>query len=244
MIKLHGNVNDSVFENWKSTLSDASMRGWVAQDRLRKLEDKLAQTKNVWIEYDNVGKWQKYTSLPWTKSFLPDDFLKKLWCSSGCTRCLDFMVRRPTMGVGSLEPRFFFVGSAPGVGDGEQDYLDRTLVYGPTSHLLRDAIYDVDPTILDKSWFTNLMKMSFPNNRDGKSKDYEVCFDDLNTEIDSLHPTVIFAMGKSVWSFLKTKSIAARVIPLLHPSYFGRNYSTYKDLSFYFKNTILTEELI
>jgi len=211
-------------DGWDRLVNQCIQYGWVAQDALIKFENNIAWNKTAFIEIDKPDAYLgvfKYTSLPWVQSNHVNSArtkLSTLWRSDTCRKC-PFMVYRHTEGVGNLNPEVMVVGEAPGVGNGEIERFDRVLVYGPTSHLIRDVLYSMK--LIQNCWFTNLMKCSFPNNRAGKSKEFNECYGYLAEEFELLNPKLIIALGVSVGSFLSNfKDIKCPVIPVMHPSFY------------------------
>jgi len=123
---------------------------------------------------------------------------------------------------GSLSPQYLVVGIAPGYNQNSNNHHDipgRTMCYGPTSFLIRDAMFFFSSEI----WFTNLSKSSILDNKnDQLTGDYlNVCLELLKAEVAILQPQKIVCLGHQVHSILSTAKFQ-NLIPIFHPSYLVR----------------------
>lgn len=225
--------------------------GKETQDPIRKFEDVLAQRGDVHfllnkedLERPEISRYLLLTSIPF--AFYEDlehgqiegNRLKEMWKPGldMCSVCPD-IITRLTMPTGNLYPKIMVIAEAPGVGDGAKETFDRVLVYGPTSWLLRQALFDCGAYY--STWFTNLLKCSLPNNRSGTNTEYETCFQYLNVEINKLSPPLVILFGARVHSFFRSYGLScipkkseigpkdgifknSSVVSMSHPSYYLR----------------------
>lgn len=195
---------------------------------LRSVEDKIAEKLevNLFREFNkDVSRYLLLTSLPF--SFTDVDVnLKDLW-HLGCRKCKTVIYRK-TMPTGNLNPKFFVVGDAPGVGNGElSDRFDRVWVYGQSSHLLRKALFYAGKYF--DCWFTNLLKCSTPKNRPSTNREVKACLSQLEEEISLLQPKKILLLGRNVQSMFPDFGIPT--ISTYHPTYFVRKGIDYREYS-------------
>lgn len=207
-----------------------------SQSILRLVEDEIAKEFNVNL-FNNVDEDIKHylllTSLPF--SFTNVDInLEDLW-HLDCRKCKTVIYRK-TMPTGNLNPEYFIVGDAPGVGDGEKkDRFDRVWVYGQSSHLLRKALLDI--SVYFDCWFTNLLKCSTPKNRPSTDMEVKACTSQLETEIKLLKPKKILLLGRNVQSMFPDFGVPRTNIP--HPTWFVRKGFGYKEYAKIISKSIL-----
>ncbi|SRR6266704_1333129 len=214
----------------------ASKLNWKKQSFLTKKEDELAKLKSPFIasldESRNIKSIHRYICLGSIPYLLYDDreyaesrgqwILSDLWQYELLPMCYD-LVNRPTMPTGNLDATYMFIGDAPGVGDGEiQDRFDRVFVYGPSSHMLRKAL--IIANIHYDSWYTNLLKLSTPNNRPSSHEEVLSHKYMLDKEIETINPGTIVLLGNHVNNmFSKHFSYKnKKIIKIYHPSYIIR----------------------
>jgi uracil-DNA glycosylase family 4 len=198
---------------------------WDLQPDLLKYEDDLISKDYACIEMSKykfsdkkILNFLTLTSLPFytREDGVDPSVLSLLWGFTKCSKC-DTTIKRYTGITGNLKPKFVFIGEAPGVGDGEKAIMDRTLVYGPTSHLVRHALLDLG--LIQYSAFTNLLKCSLPNNRPGYASEYSNCLYYLKNEINALNPKVAILFGSRVNTYL-SRHLTIPYIKINHPTYY------------------------
>lgn len=231
------------------------------QDPIRLFEDNLASRADTYFLIDRDELWREEikrylltTSLPFLftdqqsldlgKSIR--DQLSDMW-SPGIERCVKCpnVVTRLTMPTGNLRPTIMVIAEAPGVGDGVKEGFDRVLVYGPTSYLLRESLYESGYYF--ETFFTNLLKCSLPGNRSGDRSEYDNCLPYLRKEVGYCLPKVVILFGSKVQSYFKNLGLTCRsrkseidklgifrtsgvnyapnpvIISLPHPSWYNRS---------------------
>jgi uracil-DNA glycosylase len=137
------------------------------------------------------------------------------------------------------------IGDAPGIGKSPANY-DRTMTWGPTSHMLRKAL--LSQNLYYISWFTNLVKVSQLNNAPTTRGDVEAWKPFLLREIVELSPKVFILLGNHVFEMFKnvypvqyalglpeTRAAGSitRWIKVPHPSWINRKnigFSEYGDI--------------
>ncbi|MDY6789429.1 MAG: uracil-DNA glycosylase [Candidatus Nanohaloarchaea archaeon] len=146
-----------------------------------------------------------------------------------CRNATNFVTLR-----GSRDPRFVFVGEAPGA---EEDKQGKPFV-GRAGKLLDDWIEGLG---FEESEYaiTNVVNCRPPENRTPTKKESEKFGEWLWKELEALEPDFIFPLGKTATEFLlpKTRNMPflkgacysafnsdhGKVIPLPHPAYALRN---------------------
>lgn len=109
-------------------------------------------------------------------------------CSLGeITRCNN---TKPTLGIGSLNPKIFIIGEAPGQ---EEELVGKPFV-GKSGQLLQDIILDSGLTIKD-IYVTNAVKHRPPGNRTPTDEEITACLPYLKAELEMCKPKVIFTVG-------------------------------------------------
>lgn len=196
------------------------------QDVLRSIEDDIVNSRGPLVNrFDRLsGSIKHYlllSSIPFSVGTSVN--ISSLW-PTNCFKCKTVVFRR-TMPTGNVKPKYVIIGDAPGVGDGAKDTIDRVLVYGRSSHLLRKALGILG--IYWDCWFTNLLKCALENNRPSTKKEVANCFPYLKNEIDTLKPKFIIALGHHVDSMLRQFGYTG--IRIYHPSYYVRSNKSYKE---------------
>lgn len=213
----------------------AETLSFSSQSILRLVEDEFAKEFKINLFDYNSKEVEHYlllTSLPFSFTDININ-LEDLW-HLDCRKCKTVIYRK-TMPTGSLRPRIFVVGDAPGVGDGEKkDRFDRIWVYGQSSHLLRKALFYAG--IYFDCWFTNLLKCSTPRNRPSIDKEVKACASQLEIEIKLLKPKKILLLGRNVQD--KFPDFGIPTVNLYHPTWFVRKGLDYKKYA-----EIIKEEL-
>ena len=206
---------------------------------LRNIEDSLAAEHAVSVFGDLTKEEKRYlllTSLPFSLTgSMPSIRIDSLWPVS-CRKCLT-VVYRHTMPTGNTAPTYMVVGDAPGVGDGElKGKFDRVLVYGPSSHILRKALGYIG--IHNKSWYTNLLKCSTPNNRPSSTKERENCATHFMKELTTLLPQVVITLGTHVDANVRQWGYMGKIVKVQHPSYAHRSGSSAREYSEHIKASL------
>jgi len=182
---------------------------YARNDEEKKREEKLIQM----------------TTLPFVSKLRNRKYLEivsKLWDSHDCVACGNQVVYRRAVANGCLEPKFMFIGEAPGVANGPKE-CERAWGIGNSSMILRNALRKLD--IAQYSCYSNIMKCAFPSNVSDFCL-YEKCTHFLLDEIKLLNPKLIFIMGNKVHHFIWDKLREYNVVKIMHPSYY-----LYKGLS-------------
>lgn len=112
-----------------------------------------------------------------------------------CRRCeLWKYAKQPVLGDGNKNAKIMVVGEAPGA---EEDKTGRPFV-GRAGKLLRNALASNG---LNEVYITNVVKHRPPNNRKPKKDEIEACSKFLLTEIRTLKPKIIIALGSTASKF-------------------------------------------
>ncbi|MFA5733054.1 MAG: uracil-DNA glycosylase family protein [Acidithiobacillus sp.] len=199
---------------------------------LRQEEDKVAQfgfcyncleINSTNYKEDKAMRYLLLTSLPYSIDGTHISDID-LWECRNCTKCQDYqdIIVRRTMPTGNINAKYMIIGDAPGMGDGPKDTLDRVFVYGPSSKILRLALYELG--IYHKCWFTNLLKCAKPNNVQSERHNIVACRNSLANEISIIEPEIIISLGNHVDSMLRELNILndIKCHKVYHPSYFVR----------------------
>jgi len=211
------------------------------RERLRLYEDALLKISphRVMILDGNLdeeeGALLLYGTLPFVKEDeARTDVIKELWAKKDCEACKG-VVYRHAMGTGNLKPKYMLIGEAPGVSDGKRP-LERVMGYGPTSIFLRRALYH--NRLLLRSWFTNILKCSLPNNTKTSDDQFMACSTHLLKEIELLQPQKIFLLGKNVQKYVHNSKHFNQyrdiINSIVHPSYCAYKGIDYKVYASYF----------
>jgi len=216
-------------------VSNIHFSNYRINDPILKLEDRIF---NLCVHYQSLaivkfesyhelitGKYDKYGSIPYVvmkDSIKSTNLLNRLPQLLTCVfdkKGLEFkeIVYRPTLLSGNLRANYMIIGEAPGVGSGYQESVDRVLVYGPSSMLLRNSI---DSDILSKCCFTNIMKYSMTKNCPVTLDIAKTHLAYLQNEIDIIKPKKLFSLGNNSWLLLTQLGIETTKI--IHPTYFTR----------------------
>jgi DNA polymerase len=157
-----------------------------------------------------------------------------------CQRCkLHTLGRRQVVfGVGNPDADLMFVGEAPGA---DEDIQGEPFV-GRAGQLLTKIIEAIGLKRSDV-YIANVIKCRPPGNRNPEPDEVERCEPFLFTQIDSVKPKVIVALGKfAAQSLLKTNDPITRLrgreyrfrsatlIPTFHPAYLLRNPSSKREV--------------
>lgn len=193
---------------------------------LTELEDDLAKQYTVSViptTNKHINKYLLLTSLPFVIGKSTSVDITDLW-PVACDRCKS-VVKRKAMPTGNLRPKYFVVGDAPGVADGPLTHFARAWANGPSSHLLRKALWTVG--IYKDVWFTNILKCSTPENRPSLDEEVKCCQQYLIHELEVLQPDVVILLGKHVANVFPRYIVP--VARAYHPSFYIRQGLTYQD---------------
>lgn len=208
------------------------------QNELRELEDELVNNEGFILNVlnSNIKEHMKYiclTSLPFTLKNEFDhginEYIYGMWDYTNCIKCSNVVFRR-TLPTGNINAEYMIIGDAPGVGNGAKKTLDRALVYGPSSHILRKAL--IKNKIIHKCWFTNLLKCAKPNNDKSTINNVISCRNYLLNEISIVKPKVIILLGNHVrqqFEHMYPKVFIfneIKIVKINHPSYIVRSNKT------------------
>lgn len=165
------------------------------------------------------------------------------WLDSSNKSKEEYHGRLPTLPRGNMRPRFMIIGDAPGIGKSPGNF-DRTMTWGPTSHMLRKAL--LSQNLYYQSWFTNLVKVSQYKNTPTTKEDIVNWRPYLLREIRELDPKVFILLGNHVYDMFRQyylvplgASVLSRSIKIPHPSWVNR-----KDISFSEYGEIMKAELL
>ena len=234
----------------KKLIELSNKLNFKTQYELREQEDLYAQDGLVYnelkiksIDYkkDKVMKYLLLTSLPFSLDNT-EMFDIDLWSCRDCTKCKNDVVYRRTMPTGNINAEYMVIGDAPGMGDGPKDTIDRALVYGPSSKILRLALYELG--IYHKCWFTNLLKCSKLNNIASQLENVIACRDNLVNEITIIEPKTIILLGNHVESMFKSLYLKVvdcndiKIEKIYHPSYYVRMGKTISDYASHINNVL------
>ncbi|HTJ49421.1 MAG TPA: uracil-DNA glycosylase family protein [Cyclobacteriaceae bacterium] len=226
-------------ETQNSLIEIAKSVKWTNQRMLTKKEDEIVKEKKYLLfsqasfESNEVKRYLALGSIPYIVDAQPSFSLEEIWPTEWpMQKEIDGLVRRPTVPTGNLKPDFFLIGDAPGVGDGAlYSRFDRVFVYGQSSHILRKAL--LANGLYYQCFFTNLLKLSTPNNRPSLSSEVELHKQYLMKEIDLMKPKGIIILGKHVQEMFKAHYFTADNAPhdievrlAYHPSYMNKTGKT------------------
>jgi len=109
-----------------------------------------------------------------------------------CKKCSLYKSRnKPVPGEGSLEPKIFFIGEAPGA---QEDATGRPFV-GAAGRLLTTLIEEIGLK-RDDVYITNVVKCRPPHNRDPSREEIEACKPYLIRQLELMKPSLIVTLGR------------------------------------------------
>jgi len=109
-----------------------------------------------------------------------------------CKKCSLYKTRtKPVPGEGSIEPKIFFIGEAPGV---QEDRTGRPFV-GAAGKLLTSLIEDIGLSREDV-YITNVIKCRPPGNRDPREDEIRMCKPYLERQLMIIRPKIIVTLGR------------------------------------------------
>ena len=167
-----------------------------------------------------------YTSLPFSFSAdkVKKNILEKLWCDD-CSKCKT-TTGKINVPSGCLCPEIFIVGIAPGFGNVKSTATSRTMTFGTSANYVRQALYELE--IIDKVWFTNIIKCSLDLNRHPNNIEIKNCLFWLKRELRILKPKKIICLGNFAYEqFIKNFKFKYPVYKIYHPAYFVRKNFSY-----------------
>ena len=140
-----------------------------------------------------------------------------------------------TFSRGNLSnPKFFFVGEAPGsifirraenlsnedkilqMFFSREKTLRRAFNYTKTSYILKRALFYAD--IMEQSYITNLMKCPNFENKLVTQEQFGSCFKFFENEMKLLKPKQVFVLGNNVYNYFKRRGIEC--IKIKHPAFY------------------------
>ncbi len=246
-------------EELEKLLIIAARSDWTTQGALLKAEDQFIKRKEI-IHLDDPEEepmsemMQRYVSLgslpfvihnnSYSYHTHRDDYLailNQLWPDEWLDTTLDqntldetYNGRLPTLPRGNLQPKYMIIGDSPGIGLSPGTY-DRTLTYGPSSHMLRKAL--LRSNMYYECWFTNLVKVSQFENRQTTHKYLKAWQPYLMKEINLLKPEHFILLGGHVQDMFTRYYLddliniygqIFKVSNIYHPSYCTRSGKKYE----------------
>ncbi len=156
-----------------------------------------------------------------------------------CQRCkLCSQRTNIVFGVGAADADLMFVGEAPG----RDEDLQGIPFVGRAGQLLTRIIQAIDLQ-RDQVYIANILKCRPPRNRDPEPDEVEQCEKFLFSQIQSVQPMIIVALGRyAAQTLLRSSTAISRLrgefrdfrgtllIPTFHPSYLLRNPSAKRDV--------------
>lgn len=207
---------------------------WNEQEQLLRAEDQFIEKKEFLMLKQNqlqdkkIRKYLMLGSLPFYIYDTDQDqrtILQELWPDEWLdlknSEKREFNGRLPTLPRGNMLPTYMVIGDAPGKGKSPGIY-DRTMTFGPSSHMLRKAL--IYANIYYDCWFTNLVKVSQPHNQPTELEDVLEWKQYLLKEIELLRPECLILLGDHVqYMFYSNYQIEAKkIVKIYHPSYIVR----------------------
>jgi len=152
-----------------------------------------------------------------------------------CRRCrLSNFRTNVVVGEGSLRPKIFFIGEAPGR---SEDREGRPFV-GAAGNVLARLLEFIDLS-REAVYITNVVKCRPPGNREPTKEEIEACRPYLERQLFLLRPKLIATLGRIAWKWVcdefgleyyslskvhgKTFDVVtwygrAKIVPLYHPA--------------------------
>jgi uracil-DNA glycosylase family 4 len=86
---------------------------------------------------------------------------------------------------------------------------------------------------VEKTYFTNILKCSTPDNRKPTQEEADSCYNQwFLQELYLVNPMAIVALGKYATDYLQSKNLSVPVLSIEHFSYINRDQSKYKEWEF------------
>ena len=156
-----------------------------------------------------------------------------------CTRCKLHSSRKTLVfGVGNPNAKLMFVGEAPG----RDEDLQGVPFVGRAGKLLTKIIESIDLK-RDDVYIANVIKCRPPDNRNPAPEEIETCEPFLFSQIDSIKPLVIVALGTfASRTLLRSEEVisklrgqvydyrGAKLIPTFHPAFLLRSPNRKRDV--------------
>lgn len=156
-----------------------------------------------------------------------------------CRRCKLWSHRTNLVfGVGNPKADLMFVGEAPGADEDAQGIP----FVGRAGQLLTKIIEAIDLK-RDQVYIANILKCRPPGNRDPEPDEVATCKGFLFSQVESIQPRIVVALGKhAAHTLLETKAPITKIrgqwfnwgnrllIPTFHPSYLLRNPSAKREV--------------
>ncbi|OCC14434.1 Uracil-DNA glycosylase, family 4 [Dissulfuribacter thermophilus] len=141
-----------------------------------------------------------------------------------CTRCPLYKVRNHAVfGEGPLNASLIIVGEAPGR---EEDIEGRPFC-GPSGELL-DRMLKAIHLSREEIFITSVVKCRPPQNRAPLSKEIKACIPYLETQIKSIRPKAILALGEVAGKALTKANLPVKELRgKIHPTDHGQIIVTY-----------------
>lgn len=169
------------------------------------------------------------TSLPWVREKLDNDIdiLKEIYYVK-CKKCTTTTGKVDIM-CGNLQPKIFVIGIAPSCTNvNNKNGYNRSMSFGKIAKYIRGALIRLD--IHDKTWYTNVIKCSVPDNRKVLLGEVMNCTFWLNKELQYLKPKVLIFLGKDAECFFDyAYDLNLKKIMLHHPASFMYKNKSYED---------------
>lgn len=210
------------------------------QYKLVNLQNKYAKKFTVDKIEDvnsNVDHYLQLTSLPYTLKNSDSEKLKKVWEPLlNCFKCEKdaSILYQNSLPTGNIDAKIFVVGDCPGVGNDMIMKDERMFVFGPSSHLLRNMLSEID--IYKLSWFTNLVGCPKFDNKN--TEDYEIknCFSNLKNQVSIIKPKVLISLGNHVDKKFRELNLVKffednygiNYVNVHHPAYYVRKGNNLK----------------
>lgn len=204
------------------------------QYKLVNLQNKYAKEFTV-DKIDNINPeishYLKLTSLPFALKDFDNNKLERLWKPLlNCFKCnkSTSLLYQNSLPTGNINAKIFVIGDCPGVGNDKIMKDERMFVFGPSSHLLRNMLIEVE--LYKLSWFTNLV--GCPKFKNKNTEDYEIknCFNNLRNQINIIKPKVLISLGNHVDKKFRKLNLVKffkdnyniDYINIHHPAYYAR----------------------
>lgn len=157
-----------------------------------------------------------------------------------CRRCKLCKTRTNIVfGVGNADADLMFVGEAPGA-DEDREGIPFVGKAGRLLTRIIETMFDVKRSDV---YIANILKCRPPGNRDPQSDEVEACRNFLFSQIESVNPRIIVALGRyAAQTLLESSTPISRLrgnffeyrgrllIPTFHPSYLLRNPAGKRDV--------------
>lgn len=130
---------------------------------------------------------------------------------------------------GCLNPRYMFVGEAPGYHEDYSQFNGRVYTFGKTSMLFRI----LSSAIFKNCWYSNISKSAIFNNDKLDNERLKIALEYLKRELIALNSTYIISLGNYVYNVLKECCPEFKIYKIFHPAYIYRNGN---NVDMYYRN--------